>query len=269
MNFLKETTYQEVNYSAAELIPILESNKVVVLRDYNHELDPLDFFESLTNELGYMYSIDEDLKSGLSTGKKWIDITYDPAIKDRYRAAPVAQPLHTDASYLDIRDNIQFFYCVSQAKLGGSTTFIDSNLLVKLIEMAGEQDLLEKLLNIEITFSKGERKRVSTILWKDGDDYRFNWNYYRIDKSNSLEVKDLFEEFHAFLENRVVKSGLLTGVLLKKNDVVFFQDELVLHGRQSYFAEFKGQRSLNKGTLILNSRFHKNEGLIDLKEYAG
>ena len=37
----------------------------------------------------------------------------------------------------------------------------------------------------------------------------------------------------------------------EKNDAVFFHDELVLHGRNSYFATEKGQRSLIKGTILL------------------
>ncbi|MFT7483146.1 MAG: hypothetical protein ACI8WW_002085, partial [Oceanospirillaceae bacterium] len=42
-----------------------------------------------------------------------------------------------------------------------------------------------------------------------------------------------------------------TEAMLEKNDAVFFHDELVLHGRNSYFATEKGQRSLRKGTILL------------------
>jgi hypothetical protein len=55
-----------------------------------------------------------------------------------------------------------------------------------------------------------------------------------------------------------VPSGLLTELLLHKNDVVFFSDYRVLHGRNSYFATYKGQRSLNKGSILLETRVHKN-----------
>jgi alpha-ketoglutarate-dependent taurine dioxygenase len=258
MNFYIEKEYENINYSGEELLSLIENNKVVVLRNYTLEEDPLEFFTKLTDKIGFNYGIGEDLKTGKPTEKRWVDITYDPEVPDKYRSAPVAQPLHTDASYEAIHDNIQYFYCVSQAKLGGATVFIDANDLVQLMKYANENLLLENLLKTDVIFSKHELNKRSKILWLEGDDYHFNWNYYRIDVDNTPEVKKLAEDLHEFLENRVVKSGLLKEALLTKNDVVFFNDERVLHGRNSYFATEKGQRSLNKGTLILKSRIDKN-----------
>lgn len=263
MNYLLETTYEAIKYNPKTMKDLLEDNKVVVLRDYNLEEDNLSFFNGFSDGIGFVYNIDEDIVTGKPTGKRWIDITYDPARQDRYRSAAYAQPLHTDFSYIDIRDNVQFFYCVSQAELGGSTVFIDTLRLVELLDLANANELKKKLMTLDVVFSKGGRKRISKILLKDGDDYRVNWNYYCVGANNTQEVLELQEEFHEFLERRIVRSGLLTDVLLNKNDVVFFHDELVLHGRNSYFATHKGQRSLNKGTLILESRREKNKGLIN------
>ncbi len=261
MNYLVSKDYKEINYSAEEMVPLLENNKVVVLKNYGLDRDPLEFFTEFSDKLGYIYNVDESVETGEATGKRWIDITYDPAIKDKYRTAPVGQPLHTDASYIDIKDNIQFFYCVGAAKMGGATIFIDSRFLVDLFEPAGEGELLESLMEQDVTFSKGLRNRREPIIQKDGDDWRLNWNYFCGDKGNQESEKKLVERFHTFLETRVVRSGLVTEVMLKKNDAVFFHDELVLHGRNSYFATEKGQRSLNKGTIILESRFGKNAHL--------
>ncbi|MGM5470812.1 TauD/TfdA family dioxygenase [Flavobacteriaceae bacterium LMO-SS05] len=263
MNYLVETTYEAIAYAPKTLEALLEQHKVVVLRDYKLKADSLTFFNAFSDDIGFVYAIDEDIVTGKPTGKRWIDITYDPDRQDRYRTAAYAQPLHTDFSYINIRDNVQFFYCVGQAELGGSTVFIDSLRLVELLDLANAHDLKEQLMTLDVVFSKGGRERVSKILIKDGEDYRLNWNYYCVDANNTQEVLDLQEAFHEFLERRVVRSGLLTEVLLHKNDVVFFHDELVLHGRNSYFATHKGQRSLNKGTLILESRREKNKGLIN------
>lgn len=263
MNYLLETTYEAIAYSPSRMEALLETNKIVVLRDYLLEADSLAFFNDFSDGIGFIYHIDEDIETGKPTGKRWIDISYDPDRQDRYRTAAYAQPLHTDFSYINIRDNVQFFYCVSQAELGGSTVFIDTKRLVELLELANANALKDQLLELDVIFSKGGRERVSKILIKDGDDYRVNWNYYCVSRANSQEVLDLQEAFHEFLERRIVRSGLLTEVLLRKNDVVFFHDELVLHGRNSYFATHKGQRSLNKGTLILESRRSKNKGLIN------
>ncbi len=262
MNYIVETNYDCIKYNPSIIEDLLEKHKVVVLRDYDSTEDSVSFFNKFSDAIGYVYYIDEDVVTGKPTGKRWIDITYDPEMQDRYRTAAYGQPLHTDFSYINIRDNVQFFYCVSQAELGGSTVFIDSIRLVELLDLANANDLKHRLMSLDVVFSKGGRERISKILIKDGEDYRVNWNYYCVDKNNTQEVLDLQEEFHEFLERRVVRSGLLTEVLLRKNDVVFFHDELVLHGRNSFFATYKGQRSLNKGTLILDSRREKNKGLI-------
>lgn len=250
-SFYKEVTFDEIEYSAEKMLAVLHQNKVIVLRGYQGQEDPFDFFTKLSDQLGEIVPSDEDLITGQSTGKRWIDITYDPKVMNKYRSAPVGQPLHTDASYSPIKDNLQFFFCAGQAKLGGATTFIDAHLVVDLLEMANENELLEDLKKHEIRFAKDNRERITPILWKEDDMWHFNWNYYTGAPDNSEFEKELFERFHKFLETRVVRSGLVTEALLKKNDAVFFHDELVLHGRNSYFATEPGQRSLIKGTILL------------------
>ena len=64
-----------------------------------------------------------------------------------------------------------------------------------------------------------------------------NWNYFRAEKCNVVE------DFHAFLENRIVQMGLLSNVSLRKGDAVFFNDQQVLHGRNAFI----GERWLRKG----------------------
>jgi alpha-ketoglutarate-dependent taurine dioxygenase len=250
-SFYKEITFAEIDYSAEKMLEVLHQNKVTMLRGYEGQEDPFEFFTKLSDQLGEIVPSDEDLVTGQPTGKRWIDITYDPAMMNKYRSAPVGQPLHTDASYSPIRDNVQFFYCAGQAELGGATTFIDGHTVVKLLEMAEETALLEDLKKHKIRFAKDNRERITPILWKEDDTWHFNWNYYTGAKENNEFEKELFERFHNFLETRVVRSGLVTEAMLEKNDAVFFHDELVLHGRNSYFATEKGQRSLRKGTILL------------------
>jgi len=62
----------------------------------------------------------------------------------------------------------------------------------------------------------------------------------------------LVEEFKQFLNDRIENSGMLDSVILENNDVVFWRDSYLLHGRNSYFAREKGDRKLLKGSLILN-----------------
>lgn len=265
-SFFHETTYEAVNYDPIKTKELLEQYKVLVLRGYDKEEDPQEFFDKFSEKIGFIYGMDEDLMTGAATGKRWIDITYDPAIKDKYRAAPVAQPLHTDYSYIDVQRNLQFFYCASQAKKGGATTFIDADELVELLEMAGETDLLERLKSIDVTFEKGGRTRTQPILTMQDDGWHFNWNYYCLDKGASDEQRKVVEDFHEFLQVRVVPSGLVFECLLTKHDVVFFHDEYILHGRNAYFATEKGQRSLIKGTIVLDSVFKYNQHIPEIAE---
>jgi len=67
-----------------------------------------------------------------------------------------------------------------------------------------------------------------------------------------VSTAKLVDEFKNFLDMRIEKSGLLTSVILEDNDVVFWRDSYLLQGRDSYFASKKGDRTLLKGSLLLN-----------------
>lgn len=249
MNFFLEISYQDIDYSGSKLRELLKTNKVIVLRDYKLDTPISEWFDKFSEDIGEIFDMDEDINTGNPTGKRWISISYDENHPDKYRTAPVRQPLHTDYSYIPVDNNIQFFYCVSRAEKGGATTFIDSEELVDLLKLAGKEDLLSRLMNTPIRHEKGIRYKEKPIIEKINEQYHLNWNYYPAITGNS-DV-ELINEFHEFLETRIVSSGLVSQVLLQKNDCVFFHDELVLHGRNSYFAVHKGQRELIKGTLII------------------
>jgi hypothetical protein len=269
MNFLLEIDYEDIERSASKMVGLLERNKVVVLKSrkgYRRDAAPLQpwshiWFEELVDGLGKIIPAGEDVKTGESTGERWINICYDPEIKDKYRTASVSQPLHTDGSYENYQgfQRLEFIYCVNQAPLGGATTFIDSRLLVDLLKADGENDLIELLQSTEVVHAKDYRKKTLPILTKEGSDWRLNWNYQpALRGENNAETMEVVNRFHNFLENKVSRGGVVTPVTLKRNDSVFFHDELILHGRDSFFASKMGQRHLNKGTLILESRLDKN-----------
>ena len=116
-----------------------------------------------------------------------------------------------------------------------------------------EDKLLEELLSTDVVFSKGGSRKVRKILDQDGEGYLANWNYYCIDRTeNAPEVLDLCERYHQFLETRIINAGIVMGAQLEKGEAVFFHDDRVLHGRNAFFAEYPGQRSLIKGKVILN-----------------
>ncbi len=135
---------------------------------------------------------------------------------------------------------------------------MDSELLIKVLELDNEHQLLEDLKTIPVCFSKEGVSKSKPIITEDELGLRLNYNYYPLDKDNSPEAKDLVERFQYFLENRVHNSGICTDIVLTKGDAIFFHDERLLHGRNAFFTPNKGDRVLLKGSVVLHSRKHKN-----------
>ena len=151
---------------------------------------------------------------------------------------------------------MQFFFCESRAAFGGATTFFDLPDLVACMKSDGEDELLNRLLTTIVHFDKAGNKKIRKILDQDEKGYLANWNYYCIDKENNTpEALALCEDFHAFLESRIIQAGLVMPVQLEKGDAVFFHDDRILHGRNAYFATQKGERCLIKGKIILDPEF--------------
>ena len=86
----------------------LLTNKVVHLRGISNTLDKRVYFEKLADSLGKYWNLNEDLETGKSVEGRWIEIAYDPAEPNRYRSSNTRQPMHTDASYQPIENNIQY-----------------------------------------------------------------------------------------------------------------------------------------------------------------
>jgi hypothetical protein len=251
MKFLIKLNYSELK-NPNELLEFLKTHKVVVLQNYDSDEPITPYIEKYIDNIGKIVDEDEDLYTGNLTGKKLIEITFDPSEQNLYRTAKAYQPLHTDYSYIEVPDNIQFLICEKCAPKGGATTFIDGNELVDLIKFDGEFELLDRLQNIKVGHKKGDREKLMQILKFENGVWKFNWNYPPAQRfPNTDEAKKLIDDFRNYLDKRIEKSGLLTDVLLKDNDVVFFNDSLILHGRNSYFAKNKSDRKLIKGTLVI------------------
>jgi hypothetical protein len=110
-------------------------------------------------------------------------------------------------------------------------------------------------MTIVVNFEKSGSKKVRKILDKDETSYLANWNYYCIDKENTPEALQLVEDFHQYLESRIIKAGIVLPAQLEVGEAVFFHDDRLLHGRNAYFATEKGERCLIKGKIILEPEF--------------
>ena len=227
----------------------LKQYKIVHLTDVPKQVDYRAFYSDLVDKLGEVVNVDEDIKTGnAKSHERWTDIRYDKDKDFTFRHANSRQPLHTDAAYVNFDLEVNFFFCVENAEIGGATTFIDSDDLCYILGKY-EPALFEKLKTLEVSFGKGEdQNKKSRIIDTDKRGVKLNWNYFRVTPDNPKEVLEMCEEFHKVLENKIVGGGLLTAVYLKPGEAALFQDDRILHGRNSFY----GNRTLIKGGFNFN-----------------
>lgn len=214
-------------------------HKVLVVSGVDPTVEQRPFWDEVSDLAGEVIPIDEQI-SGVKTGGKWLEIRYDPSIKNAYRYANIAQPMHTDGSHISNAPDIYFFYCVRQASAGGETTFIDSTELTELLAKL-DPGLLRALRETPVCFSKAGDEKTRPILGEDRHGLQLTWNYYCVSPDERPEVKDLAERFHAFLQAEVAGRRVMP-VRLEPGQAVFFHDERLLHGRNGFEASQRDDR---------------------------
>ena len=227
MKFIKEIL--ATNNIGKKISKLLQSYNAIVVR--SSRLSD-DFWIDQISDIGEMCPMKEDLDTGNKTGDFWTDIKYDANYPNTYLHSNTRQPLHTDGSYESKAPNITFFFCINPADFGGDTVCLELDLLINCLRIE-QPKLLEELQEKELIFSKGEDYKKSKII----NEKKINWNYFRVEKCN------LVENFHNYLEQRILQMGVVSKIRLEKGDALFFNDELILHGRNAFI----GNRWLKKG----------------------
>lgn len=254
MNFFKKITYTNKDYAFEQLKKCIHDFQLIHLSEFTFDTKPEEFYGNVSDNLGLIQPIDEDKKTGKLTGQRWIDITYDPAEPNKYRSSKTRQPFHTDDSYIEINGTegrVTFFYCVSQADLGGATTFLKSEDIIEAMKIDGELELLNDIQTIPVKFTKSDSSKVRKILTEDNQGKIWTWNWHCVDENNSEDALNVTKRFHDFLENRILMSGLAIDVCLKSGEAVFFHDHRLLHGRNAFFTGKSEGRKLIKGAFVL------------------
>lgn len=256
MKFFKQIDYKNSQNALDELKQNMANFQLIHLANFTHDIEPHEFYQKASDVLGIVQPIDENKATGELTGNRWIDITFDPAEPNKYRSSNTRQPFHTDDSYIEIEGaegRVTFFYCESQANLGGATTFVKPQDIIAALEFDEEFELLQQLKTIPIVFEKGGSSKTRPILAEDEIGTIWTWNWHCVDQQNNKpEALDLAKRFHDFLESRILMSGLFSGVELKYGEAVFFHDHRLLHGRNAFFTKTLGGRKLIKGAFVLN-----------------
>ncbi len=241
MNFFKTFTEQ----ATEDFGTTFKNNKVVhVIPSQKNNGNLANYYKCLALETGIPLIYEEDPITGLIDMNKWTEIKYkaDKAT-ETYKHSNNFQPLHTDYGYFSFEIYGSFIYCVDQATFGGATTFIDVDVIADVLEKTNPV-LFDKVQKTTIHFGRKDNPLAhfkDTILSKDDQGWKINWNYYRA--LVDLENQALIEDFKKFLDVHIEKSGELKPLKLKPGEGVFFHDRRVLHGRNSFI----GDRQLNKG----------------------
>ncbi|MFO0602593.1 MAG: TauD/TfdA family dioxygenase [Polyangiales bacterium] len=219
---------------------VLLKHKVMVASGVDPTVEQRPFWDEVSELAGEVIHIAER-PTGEKTGDKWMEIRYDPSIKNAYRHANIAQPMHTDGSYLSNAPDVMFFYCIKQASAGGETTFLDSAELVDILEKK-DPALLADLRTTPVRFSKAGDEKTRPIISEDRHGLLLTWNYHCVDPDETPAVKDLAERFHAFLQREVVAEKRALPILLQPGEAVFFHDERLIHGRNAFDAHERNDR---------------------------
>ena len=254
MNYFKKIDYKDFKHASEQLKADVPAYQLIHLANFTFDVSAHEFYKSISDNLGETQPIDEDKKTGALTGERWIDITFDPDEPNKYRSSNTRQPFHTDDSYIEIEGTegrVTFFYCESQANIGGATTFINSEDLIGALSFDEEFQLLEDIKKIPVKFSKSDSAKVRPILREDDQGKIWNWNWHCVDVNNTPEALNVAKRFHDFLESRVLMAGVALSVHLQPGEAVFFHDHRLLHGRNAFFTKGLGGRRLIKGAFVL------------------
>lgn len=229
---------------------LVDDNKVFHLTSELSKPDELrQFYENFISEIGALENYAEDAavldRSKQRTGGAWMEVRYDPKFTDAYRHSSNAQPLHTDGSY--IPDYPQtLLYCLSNSAPGGETIFVNPADIINYLNNT-DPSLLQNIESIEIPHERSGEYRRDYIL-KRNENLKVNWNYFCLSPNLTDSQKFTAKRFFDFLELVAGKqtSVPVLEVKLKVGEAVFWKDDEVLHGRNSFNPSYESERFIWK-----------------------
>jgi alpha-ketoglutarate-dependent taurine dioxygenase len=242
---------QEIEKSCIEVLNVWSNDniKVVVTKPDIEIKDVKSFYTSIFQFLGKPAFLAEDAtindRLKQRTGKIWMEIRYDPTIKNAYRHSKNAQPLHTDGSYIPNFPNSSLMCCKNNSVIGGETVFIDADLIVSILRDY-DSETFNYLTSNNIIHTRSGDKYEEKVLKKTDGKWLINWNYYCIDTNETQKTKEIADKFFDFLNNNVLVKRNLLNIKLNSGEAILWKDKEVLHGRNSFEAKREGQRFIWK-----------------------
>lgn len=175
----------------------------------------------------------------------WMEVRFDPKIKNAYRHSSNSQPLHTDGSYIKGYTNSTLMCCVKNNTKKGETTFISAYDIFRILKKKNK-DLLNNILKYPIVHSRsGDTKKIK-ILYKNKNIWKLNWNFFCIKKNQNLKIKKMINEFKYFLDNDSEIKAKILPIKMKAGDALVWKDSEILHGRNGFVANKESDRFIWK-----------------------
>jgi alpha-ketoglutarate-dependent taurine dioxygenase len=227
-----------------------DEKKVFVLKSNKSGENIRNFYESFCSSFGKIHNLAEDIKIGnrdnQRSNKIWMEVRFDPSVKDAYRHSSSNQPLHTDGSYIPSFPNATLMCCVANSQNGGETIFISANDIVQSL-IKEDKKLLDELLSEDLVHERSGDQRTEKVIVKlDENKYLVNFNYYCVSKNNNEEKLKMAKNFFDYLGSSNEIKKRIKEVKLAPGEAVAWKDRELLHGRNSFIASENSQRFLWK-----------------------
>ena len=212
-----------------------------------------DFYNIFFSKVGKFLNFAEDGKekdrSKGRTGETWFEVRNDSSIKNAYRHSTMAQPLHTDGSYIP-GYSATVMACVSNASIGGETVFMNIENILNDLKL-NDLELYNFVTSENVIHDRSGDTRTNKIFYYEKDILRANFNYYCVSKANSNKTikysKKLFE-YLITLEKKKKINLPLSAIKLNTGEAIIWKDDQVNHGRHSFIAKKDSERFLWKAS---------------------
>ena len=227
-----------------------KKNKVFYFTSSKFEgKDVREYYELLFKNIVTFRNFAEDAKIKHRDKQRvnsiWMEVRFDPKIKNAYRHSSNPQPLHTDGSYIKKYSNSTLMCCVQNNTKKGETIFISAEKILNILKLEN-QLLLNEILNNDIIHTRSGDTKKSKILYLKNKVWKLNWNYFCVDKKKNKKLISLVENFKFFLEKNVnIKKNTLA-IKMKMGDALIWKDSEVLHGRNGFIASKVSDRFIWK-----------------------
>ena len=220
------------------------------------EKDIRQFYESFFKRVVKFRNFAEDAKiknrNKQRVNSVWMEVRFDPKIKNAYRHSSNPQPLHTDGSYIKNYSNSTLMCCVQNNTKKGETIFISAKKIFQILKSKNRK-LLNEILKNDIIHARSGDTKKSKILYLKNNTWKTNWNYFCVDRKKNKKIFSAIENFKSFLENKNIKKNVLA-IKMQMGDALIWKDDEVLHGRNGFVATKVSDRFIWKCAADFNKK---------------